>query len=240
MPSNVGSNANLIMMSKQFAIEKEIDFLSEALAYKGVSGYQASKPHFEEHLQSNGTNYLKYSGKIRDISHGPVEKTGLKLDVATNKGYFAVMTPSGVRYTRNGHYHLSPTREVINADGYPLLNEGNAPIVLKDAEDVSIGYDGTISTSEGVVGRLKVVEFNDEQAMSDEEQVGYFKTSEQGKQPDEYRVMQGYAEGSNVDTILTLSRFSMLSHRWQDSHQVQKKHDEMELEAPSKLAPVGN
>ena len=44
-------------------LEKEIDLLSEALAHKGVSGYQASKPNFEEHLQSNGTNYLKYSGK---------------------------------------------------------------------------------------------------------------------------------------------------------------------------------
>lgn len=230
-------HSNLIMMSRQFAIEKEIELLSEALAKKEVSGFQAATPRFEEHIQ-DGMSYVKLAGVVRDLSHGPLKHTGQKLDLATTVGYFAVMTPQGIRYTRNGHYHLSTTGEVVNSDGYPLLNEGGAPIVLQDSESVVISPSGLISTPNGTLGRVKVVEFDNEQDMNDDDLKGYFATTEAERIPEHYHVYQGAVEGSNVDTVKSLMRFSILSHRWQDSHQVQKKHDELELEAPSKLAPV--
>ncbi len=234
----LGANhSSLIMMSRQFAIEKEVELLSESLAKKEISGFQASTPRFEEHIQ-DGVSYVKLAGMMRDLNHGPLKHTGQKLDIATTVGYFAVMTPKGVRYTRNGHYHLSPTGEVTNSDGYPLLNEGGAPIVLEDSESVVVSQRGLVSTPDGVLGRIKVVSFKNEQEMNDDDLKGYFTTAEPETIPETYQVYQGAVEGSNVDTIKSLTRFSMLSHRWQDSHQVQKKHDELELEAPSKLAPV--
>lgn len=231
------NHSSLIMMSRQFAIEKEVELLSESLAKKEVSGFQASTPRFEEHIQ-DGVSYVKLAGMMRDVSHGPLKHTGQKLDIAITVGYFAVMTPKGVRYTRNGHYHLSPTGEITNSDGYPLLNEGGAPIVLEDSESVVVSPSGLVSTPNGVLGRIKVVSFKKEQEMNDDDLKGYYTTSEPETIPETYQVHQGAVEGSNVDTIKSLTRFSMLSHRWQDSHQVQKKHDELELEAPSKLAPV--
>lgn len=230
-------HSNLIMMSRQFAIEKEIEHLSAALAHKEVSGYQASTPRFEEHVQG-GMSYVKLAGVMRDLNHGPLKHTGQPLDIATTVGYFAVMTPLGIRYTRNGHFHLSNTGEVVNTDGYSLLNEGGTPIVLQDSESVVIGSDGTVSTPNGVLGRIKVVEFANEQTMNDDDIGGYYTTTETEAIPSDYQVHQGSVEGSNVDTVKSLMRFSILSHRWQDSHQVQKKHDELEMEAPSKLAPV--
>ena len=230
-------HSNLIMMSRQFAIEKEIELLSESIAKKDVSGFQSTAPRFEEHVQG-GMSYVKFVGAVRDLNHGPLTHTGQKLDVATTVGYFAVMTPQGVRYTRNGHFHLSTAGEVINTDGYPLLNEGGAPIVLEEAESVVISPDGTVSTPDGIVGRIKVVEFDNEQQMNDDDLKGYYSSTEPEIMPEHYQVYQGSLEGSNVDTVKSLMRFSILSHRWQDSHQVQKKHDDLELEAPSKLAPV--
>ncbi len=44
-------HSNLIMMSRQFAIEKEIELLSESIAKKDVSGFQSAAPRFEEHVQ---------------------------------------------------------------------------------------------------------------------------------------------------------------------------------------------
>ncbi len=181
---------------------------------------------------------MKFVGVVRDLNHGPITHTGQKLDVATTVGYFAVMTPQGVRYTRNGHFHLSTTGEVINTDGYPLLNEGGAPIVLQDSESVVIGPDGTVSTTNGIMGRIKVVEFANEQQMNDDDLKGYYSSTDPEIIPEHYQVYQGSLEGSNVNTVKSLMRFSILSHRWQDSHQVQKKQDELELEAPSKLAPA--
>lgn len=235
----VSKHSNLVMISSQMAIEKEINLLSEALAKKSVVGFQSSTPRFEEHVQ-DGVSYLKFVGVLKDLERGALTQTGQKLDVATTKGYFAVTTPKGIRYTRNGHFHLSPTREIINTDGHTLLNEGNAPIVLEDSENVLIGQDGTISTENGVVGRIKVVEFENEQKLNDDDLKGYFKSEDPEIIPKDYQVHQGYLEGSNVDAIKTLSRFSILSNRWKASHQIQKRHDDFELEAPSKLAPVNS
>ncbi len=237
MTTSSTKHANLIMMSRQFAIEKEIEYLSESISKKDVSGFQSTAPRFEEHVQG-GVSYMKFTGVVRDLNHGPLTHTGQKLDVATTVGYFAVMTPQGVRYTRSGHFHLSTTGEVINTDGYPLLNEGGAPIVLEDAGSVVISPNGTVSTPSGIVGRIKVVEFANEQQMNDDDLKGYYSSTDPESIPPQYQVYQGSLEGSNVDTVKSLVRFSILSHRWQDSHHVQKKQDELELEAPSKLAPA--
>lgn len=230
-------HTGLVMMSRQKAIEEEIARLAEAIAKKHVPGFQSSTPRFEEHIQG-GVSFVKFAGVLRDLDHGPIKETNQKLDFALTQGYFAVITPQGIRYTRNGRCHLSSNGEIINTDGYALLNEGNAPIVLESSEDVMVSQDGTISTLNGIIGRIKVVEFNNEQDMNDDSLSGYYMTEETEVIPESYQVLQGFVEGSNVDTIKTLTRFSILSHRWQDTHQVQKRHDEMSLEAPAKLAPV--
>lgn len=230
-------NSSLVMMSRQFAIEKETEFLSEAIAKKEVPGFQSTKPRFEEHIQG-GVSYLRFMGVVRDLNRGPVTHTGQPLDFATTAGYFAVMTPKGIRYTPNGHFHLSTTGEVINTDGYPLLNEGGTPIVLEDKDSVVVSPNGTISTPSGNIGRIKVAGFANEQNMNDDDLKGYYSSTDPEIIPEHYQVYQGSLEGSNVDAVKSLMRFSLLSHRWQDSHQIQKKHDDLELEAPSKLAPV--
>ncbi|MBH1989976.1 MAG: hypothetical protein I8H80_02245 [Alphaproteobacteria bacterium] len=237
MPTPGAKNSSLIMMSRQLAIEKEIEYLAEAISKAEVSGFQAAKPRFEEHVQG-GVSYVKFGGVVRDLSHGPITYTGQKLDLATTSGYFAVMTPKGIRYTRNGHFHLSTTGEVINTDGYSLLNAGGAPIVLEDKESVVISSNGTVSTPNGIMGKIKVVEFANEQQMSDDDLKGYYSSTDPEVIPEHYQVCQGSLEGSNVDRVKSLMRFSVLSHHWQDSHHVQKKHDDLELEAPSKLAPA--
>lgn len=231
------TNAGLIMMSRQFAIEKEVSALSEALAKKGVPGFQSFRPHFEEHVK-DGVSFVKFSKNIRDITRGPLEHTGQKLDIAINAGYFAVMTPEGERYTRNGHFHLNPNGEIINTDGHYLLDQGGAPIVVSNPEELIIGKDGTLSTNEGVIGKIKVVDFEDLQELKDEKMPGFYETQQQGKAPEKLTVHQGYLEGSNVDAVKSLIQFSILSHRWQDTHHFQKKQDDLELEAPAKLAPI--
>ena len=116
--------------------------------------------------------------------------------------------------------------------------QGGAPIVLEDKESVVISSNGTVSTPNGIMGKIKVVEFANEQQMSDDDLKGYYSSTDPEVIPEHYQVCQGSLEGSNVDRVKSLMRFSVLSHHWQDSHHVQKKHDDLELEAPSKLAPA--
>lgn len=231
------TNAGLVMMSRQFAIEKQIAALSEAISKKDVSGFQASHPHFEEQMR-DGVSFTTLSENIRDVTRGDLEHTGQKLDIATTAGYFSVMTPDGVRYTRNGRFRLSTNNFIVNSNGHQLLDESGAPIIITNIESLIIGVDGSVSTEDGVVGRIQIVDFENLQELNDEKMPGFYETEQDGARPENATVHQGYFEGSNVDVVKSMVEFSLLSHRWQDSHHFQKKQDDMELDAPAKLAPV--
>jgi flagellar basal-body rod protein FlgF len=97
-----------------------------------------------------------------DQSQGPLIRTGRKLDVAINgDGFFAIETPEGLRYTRNGAFQLDSTGQLVTSDGSPVMGEG--PIVFNpeiDLSKVTIDEDGTIRASGTEIGKLQVSSFD--------------------------------------------------------------------------------
>src|SRR3546814_7105674 len=78
-------------------------------------------------------------------------------DLISGNGYFAIETPVGPRYTRNGVFQPNADRQLVTSSGQPVLGEGGAPITLPaNSADVTITRDGTISTDQGPAGRLRV------------------------------------------------------------------------------------
>jgi flagellar basal-body rod protein FlgF len=102
-----------------------------------------------------------------DFSQGPIQFTGNPLDAALRspKDFFVINTPQGERYTRAGNFTLSPTGDVVTVDGYQVMGEGGA--ISAQAPGVSIFPDGSIKAGANVgaqpniVGRLRVVRFED-------------------------------------------------------------------------------
>lgn len=80
-------------------------------------------------------------------SGGITRVTNNTLDVAIDgKGFFAIQTPAGVRYTRNGSFTRSAGGELVTQDGHQVLGL-NGPIVLDPAGQagkVTISEDGRI------------------------------------------------------------------------------------------------
>src|SRR5919107_2206145 len=71
---------------------------------------------------------------VTDTTAAPVRDTGEKLDFAVQgDGWFAVQTPQGVRYTRNGQFGVSPQGTLIDAMGNQVLGQNGAPVRV-DAE----------------------------------------------------------------------------------------------------------
>ena len=63
-------------------------------------------------------------------SMGAVRTTGNDFDLALEgKGFFAVETPRGIRYTRNGTFVKNARNELVTQDGYRVLGE-NGPITI--------------------------------------------------------------------------------------------------------------
>ena len=67
-----------------------------------------------------------------DFQQGSFKNTDTKTDLAlSGEGFFAVETPNGERYTRNGNFHLGKEGILLTKEGYPVLGE-NGPIYVED------------------------------------------------------------------------------------------------------------
>ena len=78
---------------------------------------------------------------VTDFSPGPTRETGEPLDFAIQgEGWFAVQTPQGLRFTRNGQFTASPQGFLTTAFGAPVLGPGGG--------QVRVGRDGRVDPRE--------------------------------------------------------------------------------------------
>lgn len=109
-------------------------------------------------------NRLRQGAETR-LRAGALQSTHAPLDFALDgPGYFVVETPEGERYTRDGHFSLSPEGVLQTADGFPVLGEGG-PLRL-GAGPVEMNGDGQLSQRGTAVGALRLVEFEDPQVLA--------------------------------------------------------------------------
>jgi flagellar basal-body rod protein FlgF len=143
---------------------------------------------------------------------GPVQRTGRALDaMAQGNAWFAVQGLDGTEaYTRNGSFEVTPTGQLVNSSGLPVLSDGGAPIELPPNATVILGNDGTISAKVGnqpstTVGRLKLVTATPDQPLQRGTD-GLFRTATQDPLPQDgtARIQTGAVEGSNVNPVTTM------------------------------------
>src|SRR5690606_12473361 len=132
----------------------------------------------------------------RDFSTGHVKHTERSLDVAIDgEGWFAINTPEGVAYTRNGVFFTDDQGTLVTAAGYPVRGNGGATLQVPPG----------IPAEKLIIGQLDVCRFKDPDQL---EAVGValFRPAG-GEVPEEVaqpRVMQGYRELSNVSATSEL------------------------------------
>jgi flagellar basal-body rod protein FlgG len=81
---------------------------------------------------------LRVSGVVTDLTPAGVNQTGQPLDFAIQgNGFFAVQTPQGVRYTRDGRFSESASGQLVDAQGNDVLSQSGAPI--------PVGANGTVA-----------------------------------------------------------------------------------------------
>jgi flagellar basal-body rod protein FlgF len=212
------NDAASVALSAQLAVLHETDIIANNLANASTTGYKGQHVAFAQFLSqtSDGTSiaYVQEQGVGRDPTQGPINTTNNRLDVAIRgEGYFTIQTPLGDRYSRNGHFQLDNTGQIVTSQGYPVLSDSGSPLVVPQGTgEITIGGDGTVSTAQGQIGKLGLVSFADQQAMT-ETAGGYFMTDQQTQPaPDGTRLMQGALEGSNVEPIIEITRLIGSQH----------------------------
>lgn len=248
-------NTLLIGLSRQVALQRELDVVSNNIANMNTSGYKADGAIFEEFLSptaraattSSRISFVHDSATWHDLRQGTVEQTGNPLDIAVQgKGFFVVQTPRGERYTRNGALQLNANGELVTASGYPVLGD-NGPIRFQSTDrNIMIAQDGTISVQEGTQsqtsalrGRLRVVSFNRPNALQKDGDGAFSTPANNPAQPDtETRVLQGSVEKSNVRSVVEMTRMIEITRSYAQVAAMLQQQGDMRQSAIQKLADV--
>lgn len=241
-------NAQLVGLSRQLTLRRELDLIANNVANVDTLGYKAQSLLVKEQKMSPAAatefrradrpiSFVLDDGNSYDLRPGQMVTTGNDLDVAVDgKGWFAVETAGGERYTRNGSFALRADGTLVTRDGNPVLTDAG-PLTLQPNESkVSIGADGTISTNQGVRGKLKIVDFANP---SDLKKVG--ETLFSGTNPQAAtlpRVVQGQIEKSNVRAVLEISRLIEVGRSYQNVSSWMSNVDDLRRSAIEKLATV--
>lgn len=250
-------NALLVGLSRQTALERQMDIVANNIANVNTSGYKAdhtlfeaylNTPAHEDNFQGNDrrVSFTQDRGTWRDMSQGAVEATNNPLDVAIDgTAFLAVQTPNGERYTRDGNLHINNQGQLVTASGNPVLG-ANGPIVLQQTDhDVNIAPDGTVTVIEGsgrtdsLRGALRLVSFPDAQKMLKEGFNLYTAGDGGAPQPDtKSTVRQGFIEKSNVNSVAEMSKMMEVSRAYASIANLMNQQSELQKTAIQQLADV--
>lgn len=241
-------NAQLIGLSRQIALQRQMDVVANNMANLNTTGFKAERMLFEEYkmpvasdrdfsFPDQSLSYTDDWATVHDLSSGPLLDTGNPLDVALQgKGFLVAQTPDGERYTKAGSLGISPDGTLVDPSGNPIL--GNAGPIDFDATetDISISADGTISSSAGVKGTLRIVEFADPQTV---ERFGNnLWTGGTPVPATATTVVQGSIEQSNASGILEMSDMIRVQRAYESVASLLQKQDDQRRTAIQKLGSL--
>jgi len=151
------------------------------------------------------TQFGILGGTRLDLSQGTLEMTGNDTDVALEgPGFFAVLTPNGLRYTRDGSFHLDKDRNLITQQGDKVLaaqpNQKLQPIQIPSGK-ITISPDGSLSVDGTLVAKLRIDDFPANTKLQPEGNSYLSAPDGAGKPAASTAVRQGSLESSNSDAI---------------------------------------
>jgi flagellar basal-body rod protein FlgF len=250
--SEAMDNSLLVSLSQQLAAYRAMDVIANNLANVSTPGFKREAAKFEEFITKmspaegqkgqQSVSFVKDAGVMRDSSQGNVEQTGATYDVAlAGKGYFAVQTPAGIRYTRDGHFSLDANGNLVTSQGHQVQGDGGAIAITPNDGDINIAPDGTISSVvHGVgnqLGKLKVVDFADTSALT-KEGAGLYSTSQTATVPANVSLRQGALEASNVQPVIEISHMIEVMRAYEATATLAKSQEDMMRQAIEKLGQM--
>ena len=186
------------------------------------------------------TSYVEDVGLLRNTNPGSIQQTGNTLDVAiSGEGFFVVDTLDGERYTRNGNWRLDEFGQIVVGTGNPLVDDAGLPIVI-DANDgaITIRADGTVLSEAGPIGQLRIVSFEEEQAMQKMGD-GLFDAGGQIARPaTNFSVLQGMLETSNVNGVVEMTLMMEVANAYRTTAQITSTVDDLRRRAIQTIGQV--
>jgi flagellar basal-body rod protein FlgF len=251
-------NASLIGLSRQVALERELDVVANNIANINTNGFKADTTVFQEYLmpvaRSNSfrgrdarLSYVQDRATWQDFRQGTLQQTGNPLDIAIDgNAFLAVQTARGERYTRNGALQINATGQIVTSEGDAVVGD-NGPLQMQTGDhDISINSEGTISVRNGanttisqIRGKLKLTSFpQPQQLQKDGASTFAAPASAQQVPPTKVKVVQGAIERSNVQSVVEMTRMIEVSRAYASIATMLQNQSDMRKNALQQLADV--
>lgn len=230
-------NSLTIALARQSVLERQMDVIATNLANVNTAAFKAENMIFKEVLEETAEgefiSIVHDVSFMRDMNEGPMLGTNSPLDMAIRgEGYFVVDTPDGQRYTRHGIFQVSDLGQLVTTEGNPVLGGAGVPIPIPPGtETITVARDGTVSADAAEVGKVQVVRFDNEQALK-KIGSGLYDAEEQAPLPgDDYEILQGMIEGSNVQGVTEMTRMIDVVRSYQAAGRLAETEHKRILEA---------
>lgn len=236
------------------ATEKGRDMIANNLANSSTPGFKADEAIYqsfpevlisrldeqgEKVIGSKGTG-SKIAASYTNFQSGSMQQTENPFDVALQgAGFFVVQAPTGLAYTRGGHFTQDQLGRLVTSAGYPVL--GQVGFIETAGQPVIIGEEGEIFVDGNQVDSLRIVDFEDPQQL---EKVGdnLFRAPAELElteiDPDVI-VRQGFIERSNINVILGMTQLITATRLYELSQKAIQSQDETLGKAVNEVGRVG-
>lgn len=178
-------------LSGGLAKAREVELIANNLANATTPGFKRDTGTFNEYLTemrrgdsvegvqqeilslahpdarpTGDKSFVEMDGVYTDFRQGSLQKSGRALDVAIEgNGFFEVLTPSGIRYTRQGNFSIDKEGRLVTSSGFPVLSKasqnqvavtdlnvpGSAPFTGQVADRQPAGEQRIIQLGQGPV-----------------------------------------------------------------------------------------
>lgn len=220
---------------------ESLDMLSNNIANASTAGYKVDREFYSLYrdVEADGAVSPVIEKPWTDFSQGVLQITDRPLDLALNgKGFFAVNSPSGTLYTRNGSFQRAPNGDITTGEGYPVRLANGTTLRAPTKESIDVGPDGTVTQGGLQLGKLELVDFKD--GGLTKHGISLFRAPEGVKgaaaTPD---VQQGKLEGSNVGSAESAVRLVGILRQFEILQRTITIGGEMNRRALEDVARVG-
>lgn len=185
------------------------------------------------------------------FEQGALKETQSDLDLALDgKGFMAIQTPNGERYTRNGAFTIGKEGYLETQDGFPVLGE-KGPLMVK-ANNFRVDKDGGVWVNADLqndpfrlvspesntwdhpvkLDNLKIVDFDKDRFLAKQGSSLWASTIESGDAQvmaagSRPKVVQGFVEASNVNPVLEMVNMIDVNRAYEANQKSIQSEDQM-------------
>ncbi|MCA9002293.1 MAG: flagellar hook basal-body protein [Planctomycetes bacterium] len=218
-----GMNGLTHAATAMLAQEKRLDSITANLANANTPGFKRrmSASHGAFMGRLNAAQIGLEMMQRNDFTQGPLLESGNPLDLGIQgEGFFAIESPDGEVYTRNGEFQMTGEGVVVTTEGYPVIWDGVQANIQPTGEAIVVDREGMVTQGNRQLGKLRLVGFEDMDKLDNNKDGYWVAPAELPRERATGKFVQGAIEGSNVNSVSELVAMISVQRKFEQASQI--------------------